>query len=285
MLAAALSISLSACGNNKHTNADGPVAVKVNGQPILAAEFGVKPGLDGAALMPSVSESDMKLMVDLELLRQAAVESKLDQDKEISDRMSKSKESPRRTLAMAYINKQMSTIAEPTEAEVSAYYNDNPAQFAERKHYELNACYIKHVAGKEAKIKAQLGKSKKFDVFERWLKANKITHGSLPVSVDTDKANEGLLKKIEAVPVGGSVVEDGKDQMTITFVSAMREDPLTLEQVKQQIMKTLFDKKKLASYRDMIKRLRDQAKIEYVPPYTENGYKAHNLSTPGEKGQ
>ena len=273
MLAVALSLSLSACGNKKQAAAEeGPVAVRVNGQAIMAAEFGAIAALPGAGQLPPVSASDMKTMIDLELLRQAAVESKLDQDEAVRAQLAKSPGgSPRKALAFAYINKQMSSIPAPTDADVSGYYKANPAQFAQHRLYELEECVIKPATGTEAKIKAQLGKSKKFDAFERWLKASKIKHGCISVSVDSAKATEGLLQKLGTVSVGDSVVEDGKGQMTLTFVQAMHDDPLTLDQAKPQIVKVLMDNRKKEGYANMIKQLRDKAKIEYVAPYTEQG--------------
>lgn len=271
LLLAAAVVLLPACSEKKQSAAE-QVAVRVNGQPIMAADFGIKSDLAGAGQMSTVSASDMKLMVDLELMRQAAVESKLDQDKEVRARIADSpKELARKTLALAFINKQMSSIPAPTETEVSAFFNSNPARFAERKHYDLQACSIKSPAGMEAKIKAQLGKSKKFDDFEQWLRVKKIKHASVPVSVISDQADDRLLQKLRDVPVGGSVVEGGKDQMTVTFVRDMQEVPLTLDQAKPQIMKTLMDNRKAERYRNMIKQLRDKAKIEYVSPYSEKG--------------
>ncbi|MGA7951413.1 MAG: peptidyl-prolyl cis-trans isomerase [Thiobacillaceae bacterium] len=279
LLVAVLSLSLPACSNKKHPEALGQVAVKVNGQPVMAADFGMMSGLAGAGQMLPVPATDMKLMVDLELMRQAAVEFGLDQDKEIRARIDAlpKDSSPRKTLALAYINKQMSSIPAPTEAEVSAFFNSNPARFAERKHYELEACSIKLPAGKEAEIKAQLGKSKKFEDFERWLKAKKIKHASVPVSVISDQADDRLLQKLKDVPVGGSVVEGGKDQMTVTFVRDMQKVPLTLDQARPQIMKTLMDNRKAERYQNMVKELRDKAKIEYVPPFTEKGFHPMSL--------
>ena len=83
--------------------------------------------------------------------------------------------------------------------------------------------------------------------------------------------DERLLQKLGNVPVGGGVVEGGADQMTVTYVRSMRDEPLTLDQAKPQIAKLLMENKKTESYRNMIKQLRDKAKIEYVPPYSANG--------------
>jgi hypothetical protein len=119
-----------------------------------------------------------------------------------------------------------------------------------------------------------LGKTKDFDDFERWLKANRIAHASLPVSANSDQANERLLQKLRNVPVGGSIVDDGQDQMTVTFVRAAQDDPVTFDQAKPQITQMLTSARRSEGYANMVKQLRDKAKIEYVPPYTADGFSA-----------
>jgi peptidyl-prolyl cis-trans isomerase C len=292
MFVAALSISLSGCSGNKHADKDKDkdakaeqVAMKVNGQPVMAADFvNTSPRLNKKGQIQYVSATDMNGMIDLELLRQAAVQAKLDQDPKIRAKLDKSpKQSARKILGLAYVNQQLSSVPAPTDAEVSAYYNANPAKFAQRKHYDLQACAIKAAAGKEAKIKAQLDKNKKFDRFERWLTANKIKYGCVPVSLSSDHADASLWNKLQNVPAGGSVVEGSKDQMTITFVQDVQNTPLTLDQAKPMIVKMLTDNRKAERYDQMIKQLRDKAKIEYVPPFTAKGLAVDGLVTPGEK--
>jgi EpsD family peptidyl-prolyl cis-trans isomerase len=277
MLVAVLGISLSGCGQKKPADKkeDGPVAVKVNGQPIMAADFGIMPGLNGGGPTGRpVSASDMRQMVDLELLRQAAVDSGLDKDEAIRAKLAKApQESPRQILGLAYVNKQLSSIPAPTDADVVAYYNNNPAQFAERRQYQLGSCAIKGINGKESKIKTELEKSKKLTDFERWLKANKIEHGCVSVPLSSAQADEKLLQKLKNIPVGGkAVIEDSKDLMEVTFVQNMQNDPLTLDQAKPAIVKTLMDKKKTEGYASLIKELRAKATIEYVPPYSASGF-------------
>ncbi len=285
-LVVAFGISLSAWSGEKHTEDKGQVAVKVNGQPIKAAAFGFRPGLSPSGLvLAAVSASDMKNMVDLELLRQAAVQAKLDQDEKIRAKLAKAPNRARRTLAFAFINKQLSSVPAPTDADVSAYYNSNPLQFAQRKRYDLQTCVVKSVAGEEVDIKSELARSENFDDFERWLKVNKVQHGCTPVLVDSARADEKLLQRLANVPVGGGIAEEDKDWMSITFLMTMKNDSLTLDQTKAQITKTLMGKKKAATYAQMIKRLREKAKIEYVPPYTANGVTEKALVTLGEKGQ
>jgi EpsD family peptidyl-prolyl cis-trans isomerase len=280
----ALGIALSGCSGKTPADQKGQVAVEVNGQPIMAAAFGVRarPDLSGSLLAP-VSASDMKTMIDLELLRQAAVQDKLDQDETIHAELAKAPNGVRKILAFAFINKQLSSVPSPTDADISAYYNSNPLQFAQRKHYVLQTCAVKSVVGREAEIKAELARSKKFGDFEQWLKTNKMKYGCVPVSWDSARVDEKLLRKLANVPIGGGVSHEGKDWMSITFVTTIKNDAVTLDQAKAQITKTLLSNRKAAAYVQMIKQLRDKATIEYVPPYTANGMTAKAIVMPGEK--
>lgn len=284
LFVAASMIALPAFSNIHHADSADQVAVKVNGQPILAIDFGIKMGLKGAGTLKPVTESDMKLMVDMELLHQAALQSRLDKVKEIQTRIAAlpkgaSKDPVRKVLALAYINKQLSGVPMPSNADVSAYFQSNSALYAERKHYELQTCMVKPVAGKDVAVKAQLSKSRNFEDFERWLRSSKIAHGCVPVSVTADEANEKVALKLKNVPVGGNVVEGSKEQMAVTYVKAMRSEPLSLEQATPTITRLLSDKRKSEAYEKMVKQLRDKAKIEYLPPYTANGL-APSLKAP-----
>jgi EpsD family peptidyl-prolyl cis-trans isomerase len=227
----------------------------------------------------------MKAKVDLELLRQAAVEDKLDQDEKIHAELAKAPNGARKILASAFINKRLSSVPPPTDAEINAYYNSNPLQFAQRKHYGLQTCVVNPVAGEEVEIKAELARSKKFDELERWLKANNVKFGCAPVSWDSARVDEKLVQKLANVPVGSGVAEEHKDWMSITFVTTIKNDSITLDQAKEQIAKTLMSQKKAAAYAQMTKQLRDRAKIEYVPPYTANGMIREAIVMPGENEQ
>jgi EpsD family peptidyl-prolyl cis-trans isomerase len=281
-----LGILQSAWSGEEDKEDKGQVAVKVNGQPIMATAFGFKPGLSPSGLvLAPVSTSDMKSMVDLELLRQAAVEAKLDHDEKVREELAKAPNRERKTLAFVFIRKQLASVPAPTDAEVKAYYNSNPLQFAQRKRYELQTCAVRRVPGDEAQLKAELARSKKVDDFERWLTANKVQHGCTPVSVDSARANEKSMQILANVPVGGSIAQEAKDWISITFVKEMKNDSLSLDQAEEQITKTLTHKKRAAAYAEMVKQLRGKAQIEYVPPYTASGVTKKALAMPGENEQ
>ena len=248
------------------------VGVKVNGQAIGVAELEAKSGHDPSGKpKQGLTEARMKQMVDMELLRQAAVESNLDKDEAIRAKIAIS---IRTILAMAYMEKQLGAVANPSEAEISDFYNKNPARFAERKIYEIHEFNIQAPPGKASEIRAQLGKGVKVQEFEQWLKANNIPHSGSPLSVSAERLPDDVLQKLKEVPVGGTMVLGGDEQMNAVFVLAEQKQPISLAEAKPAVAMMLTEKRKQESLDNAMKQVRDKAKIEYVPPYTEKGLPA-----------
>jgi len=269
VLLAALSLSLCACTEKKSAApADSKVAMKVNGQAISVAELDIKSGNTAGAKKHAISGPTLKSITDLELLRQAAVQSKLDADENIRAKIAIA---TRTILAMAYMEKQLAAIGKPSESEISVYFSQHPERFAERKRYDLQELLIQPPPGEEAEIQAQLGRSKKFDEFDRWLTEKQISHSSNQVSVTTDRIPEEVLQKLKNLPVGGSAILGDKEQMHVIFKLAEQLQPVTLAQASPIVANMLMYKRKSETMDNMVKSLRDKAKIEYVPPYTANG--------------
>lgn len=277
VLVTVASLSLSACTDKKSTDAaesmpaGSTVGVKVNGQPISVAELDAKSGRDAGGKKQGLSEDRLKQMVDMELLRQAAVESKLDQDENVRAKIAIS---VRTILAMAYMEKQLGSVGEPTETEINDYYNNNPARFAERNIYEVHEFNIQVPPGKAGEIRGQLAKAVTPEAFEKWLTANNIPHSGTPLSVSADRLPDDVLQKLKNVPVGGTTVLGGDEQMNAVFVLAAQVQPIGLAEAKPAVAAMMMEKRKQETLDNAMTQLRDKAKIEYVPPYSEKGLAA-----------
>ena len=270
VLVAVLGVALTACGVKKNTD-HADVAVKVNGEAITSVELQdnarqhtqIRSGQE-----VSVPGDVIKSQIDMELLRQAAVKDKLDADKLISARLA---ESNRFILATAYLEKQMAAIAKPGEAEIKAYFDQHPDRYAERKQYDLQELRIQTGPDNAAKIRKKLGSGKNFKAFMRWLNEKKIQNNGQQLVVTADQMPEEILQKLESIKPGEAITIDGKDQLNVILVNAVKPQPVTLEQASPMIEKMLDKKHKQDGMNDMMKQLREKAKIEYVPPYTANG--------------
>jgi EpsD family peptidyl-prolyl cis-trans isomerase len=267
VLVAAISLALTSCSDNKQTTSDN-IAVKVNGQGIGVAELGSNPEWRTGNPPPRISQPAMRRIVDMELLRQAAIESGLDKDEEIRARLASSN---RKILGMAYLDKQIAEADKASDAEIKTYYDSNEYRFAKRKQYEFIELSFQPPAGKAEEIKNQLNGIKSVDIFEKWLDTNTIAHSSARSSMTSDQINNEMLEKLKSASIGDAIVMGDDKRMNVIFVQAAEDQPLILEAAKQQISRTIVDEKKVDILEKLFKRVRDNAKIEYVAPYSERG--------------
>lgn len=271
VLLVTLSLALSACGEKKsETAADASPAVKVNGHVISDAEFQLKGGMHmgGADKKHSISEDTMQSVLKLELLRQAALESKLDTDENVRARMATSMRS---ILATAYLDKVFASVTKPTPAAIEAYYKQHPERFSERKQLAMKELVIPAGTVKEADIREVLGKARKAADFEKWLQANKIAFNGGPITNTTDQIPEEALLKLKDVPVGGSMIQGSHEGIHVIFVLDAQPQPVPLEQASPMIANLLLENGRKEAMDNMLKTLLEKAKIEYVAPYTEKG--------------
>jgi EpsD family peptidyl-prolyl cis-trans isomerase len=266
-LTAVLSMVLTACGEKKEV---GHAALKINGEVITAAEMerqmeesGQSPNSGGG-----ITGKMMKSMIDKELMRQAAIKEKLDTDENVRASLASAN---RMILATAYMQKQMTAIGKPTEAEVGQYFKQHPDFFAERKLYDLQEVVIKGNPANGAEIRAKLAGGINLKDFVHWLEEKKIPHDNQQFSASSDQMREEIAKKFKDAHVGQAITLDDKNQISALFVNAVQTQPVTLAQASPLIMKRLFNTRMSEGMESKIKQLHEQAKIEYVPPFTENG--------------
>ncbi len=218
LLIAAMGLAVSGCGDKKpEAVSTGKAAVSVNGQSILDAEIQTKYAMrdDGDGKTKPVSEQAMESLVNMELMRQAAIQSKLDGDEKTQAKIANSMRS---ILAMAYMEQLLESVNKPTDAEVSAYYAEHPERYSARKQYAMQEIQIRATPDGAKAILDQLGKLNSVDLFEKWLNENKIAHQTTPISVMTDGMPEDVLEKFKNSSVGNFIVLDDKEPMRILFI-------------------------------------------------------------------
>jgi hypothetical protein len=87
----------------------------------------------------------------------------------------------------------------------------------------------------------------------------------------SDQINNEMLEKLKSASIGDAIVMGDDKRMNVIFVQAAEDQPLILEAAKQQISRTIVDEKKVDILEKLFKQVRDNAKIEYVAPYSERG--------------
>ncbi len=261
------SLLLVAC-SEKPASTPAPAAMKVNGEVISVSEVEGKiqqyqhlPAEQKAA----VSEKILASIADSEMLRQAAIKDKLDQDEAVRVRLTSAN---RLILANVYIEKIKAAVAIPGESDVKAYFEQHPERYAERKIYDLQEVVAEASPEQLLKAEEMLAAGVKHGDFTRWMSETGIPFNEQHLVAAADKVLAPVLMKLRTAKPGDVISLPGKGRLTALFIGAIQPQPMAFEQAAPIIAETLHEERKTVAMETMLKQLRDKASIEYLPPYS-----------------
>lgn len=197
-------------------------------------------------------------LVDIKVLAAAAQAEKLDQSEEFKQRMEFLRD---RALHNEYFKSAI--VDKITDDEVRARYEKEIAALPAKTEVRARHMLVKTKEEAEALI-AKLDKGEKFEDLAK----ENSTDGSAAQGGDLGYFGEGQMvpefeKAAFALEVGQYTKEPVQSQFgfhVIQVEDKRQQEPPSLEQVQDQIRSILIRE----SYIDMVKKLRDTAKIEYT---------------------
>lgn len=265
---AALLISLGGCGDKPAGEAGNEaMAMKVNGHAISAAEVAAK--LQQYQGMPpeqkaSVTEKMLASLADSEMLRQAALAEKLDQEPKLRIRLIATQ---RLILANAYIEKTMAAVTAPNEAEIKTHYEQNPNRYANRKVFDLQEITLSATPEQTAAITAKLLEKPTLQALMTWINGQQLQPIAQHLVAPAEKVLGPVLDKLGKAERGETVALTNKDKLVLLHVSDVQLQPLALADAAPLIREQLLEARKAAAMETMLKQLREKTEIEYLPPY------------------
>lgn len=258
------------------------VAAKVNGTELTVSQvnFALQriPNLDKDQ-SKTASLQVVRNLVDQEVVMQKALEDKLDRDPLVVQALDASR---RQLLAEAYMSRKLGAPIEPTEAEVTNYYEQHPELFAKRKIYRLQEISIKAPQEKHDAIRAQLGASKTLDDFAAWLKAENYPVKAAQGVKPAEQLPQAMLPQLSKMPNGQAMVVNVPDGLMVIVLADSQAQPVTLEQAKPAIVRKLQIDVRQKAAKAELDALKTAAKIEYVGEFVEAG-KVEAASVPPAK--
>jgi EpsD family peptidyl-prolyl cis-trans isomerase len=176
-------------------------------------------------------------------------------------------------LAQAWLERAAAERARSTPEEVRAFYEENPALFAQRRLYKLREVTVAAGKGGAApvlsQIRSEIAAARDLDEVAAWLRWRNLQVGA--VTATTQAAEHlplGYLAQLARMKEGeiavfpaGSAEPPGA---TVVQLVHAAEAPLSLEDAAPVIEKFLAGRKRLELAAAEVKRLRGVASIEYV---------------------
>lgn len=266
---------VAGCGDKKEeAAADKPasqVAAKVNGTELTVHQVNYAlqriPNLDKEQAKPA-SLQVVRNLVDQELVVQKALEDKLDRDPRVVQALDAAR---RQILAEAYMSRKLGTPSEPTDGEISAYFNAHPEMFAQRKIYRLQEVSIKAPKEKQAEIRKQLEGSKTLNDFLAWLKAENLPAKAGQAVKPAEQLPVAVLPQLAKMPNGQALVANAPEGLLVLVVADSQAQPVTLEQAKPAIARALQAEARQKAAKAELDTLKANAKIEYVGEFADAG--------------
>lgn len=256
--------SLSACGDKAaKEKKPGQALASVNGEEVTVLQLNEELQRSGvnAAQQDAASKQLLQVLIDRQLLDDAAAKENLDRDPKVMQAIDRARSL---ILAQAYLQKRMgSTGARPSQSEVEDYFNKHPEFFSNRKQFSMNEIVIP-AEQLTPEVRAAADSAKSLEEVAVWLDAHHIKYGRTEITRSTADVPAQLSAKLLGMPKGQLfVIKEGPRAMFIA-VNEVKDAPVTLAVAGPQIEQFLANQKSKELAGAEIQRLRSSAKIEYL---------------------
>jgi EpsD family peptidyl-prolyl cis-trans isomerase len=254
--------TLSACGDKAKDKKPGQALASVNGEEVTMLQLneemqraGVAPGQQDAA-----GKQLLQVLIDRTLLEEAAAKENLDRDPKVMQAIDRAKSL---IIAQAYLQKRIGNVTQPSQSEVQDYFNKHPEFFSNRKQFSMDELVIA-ANDLTPDVKAASDHAKSLEEVAVWLDAHKIKYGRSQITRSTADVPPQLSEKLLGQPKGQLfVVKEGPRAMFIS-VTEVKDAPVSLQVAAPQIEQFLLTQKNKELAGAELKRLRGNAKIEYL---------------------
>lgn len=280
---------MAGCGDKKGGTAEESkptqVAAKVNGTELTVSQVNYAlqriPNLDKEQ-SKAASLQVIRNLVDQEVLAQKAQSEKLDRDPVVVQALDAAR---RQIMAEVYMTRKLGAPAEPSDAEVSDYFNKHPELFTKRKIYRLQELAIKAPEEKQEAIRKQLTDSRTLNDFAEWLKAEKYPAKASQEVKPAEQLPQALLPRLAEMPDGQAMVVKTPDGLLVIVLADSQVQPVTLEQAKPAIARLLQNEARQKAAKAELDKVKAEAKIEYMGEFADAGKEPAAAATAGSAAE
>ncbi len=251
----------TACTNQDRAASNGiKAAAKVNGAVISQqAVATAAPEEDASGRLTQLEQ-----FIEQQLLANAAEEGKLDNDAKVIVALETAK---RQILARAYVAKLAASLPKPTDTEIGRYYDQHPELFAKRRSYRLMEMAITVTPDRIDEVTRNLKTQKTFNERTAWLKQTDIPFTIGMTVKSAEQLSPTVLAMFAKLKEGDDVNVPSPTGLTAIRIVSADNQPLLLAQSQANIARYLANTGLVEAIGKETKRLRADAKIEFVPPY------------------
>jgi EpsD family peptidyl-prolyl cis-trans isomerase len=276
----ALVVALSSCGKADVKKTSGQIVAKVNGDEISVHQ--INSAIARSSDIPpdevkQASAQTLERIIDQELLVQKALKDKLDRDPQV---MQSIEDAKRQILARAYIERAAAASSTESREEIRRFYQENPALFERRRIYRVHELVVVAPREKLDALKAATAAAKSLQDVTAWLKSQKL---AFQVAVSNRPAEQiplSILPQVFEMREGQIAVIPTSRGASVVQLLQAQEASLSEQQATPIIDRYLHSRKQLAVAQAEVRKLREQARIEYVGEFEAPRAQPASSTTP-----
>lgn len=266
-----MTVTLVACGdkNGESKKSDTQVVAKVNGDEISIHQVNLQLGRVGKvdeAQSKAISQQIVAKLVDQQLLKQKALEEKLDRDPRVLQILEASKSE---ILAQAYLEKVSTKAKKPTTAKIDTFYTEHPELFEKRRLFKLQELVVQASPDKFAEIEAGVKDIKNINEVANWLKEHQFQFTANSNVRAAEQLPSNLLKVLQPLSDGELLMVKTDRALNVVHLAASQSQPIARDKATPVIEQYFLNLNKTNLIKDEVKALKDQAKIEYVGAFAD----------------
>lgn len=266
VLAAAMALGLTACGNKDDKKVATQVAAKVGSEEISVHQINQVLSRAGAAAngaqgAQAMGREVLEKLIDQQLAVDQATENKLHRSPEVVAQIEAAR---RDILARAYIQQITSSTTKPTAEETKKYFAENPALFSERRVYNVQEIVVPNTAGVADLLRPLATAGRPIEEAATLLKGKNIQFGGGSATRAAEQIPLEILPRIHALKDGQSTVIEAPQTVTLLRVVSSQSAPVPQDAALPRIEQFLLNQRAGEAVAANLKQLRAATKITYM---------------------
>ena len=285
-------LALTGCGKEDQATAkektETQVVAKVNGDEISIHQVNFQLGRMTQSNQTQLTEAQGKLaakqilarLVDQQLLKQQALETKLDRDPRVLQALEASKNE---ILAQAYLEQMMTKAAKPSATEIEAFYTEHPELFEKRRIFRLQELVVDVKKEQFEEVENGLKTIKNVNEMATWLKSKNYPFSANSNVRTAEQLPLELLKKIQPLKDGELMAVPAERTLNIIHLAASQSAPISRDKATPIIEQYFLNQNKTNLAKKEMLALNTKAQIEFIGAFadmkkSESAPAANNVS-------
>jgi EpsD family peptidyl-prolyl cis-trans isomerase len=272
-----LALLTSACSNKEgatESKAETQVVAKVNGDEISVHQINFQLGRVTQNSRVQLTEAQGKQaaeqilarLVDQQLLKQQAIEAKLDRDPRVLQAIESSKNE---ILAQAYLEREMQNASKPSVSDIDTFYSEHPELFSERRVFRLQELVVDVNQDKHEEIEDSLKTIKGINEIANWLKSKNYAFNANSNVKAAEQLPMEILRKIQLLKDGEFIVIPTDRALNIVHLAASQSAPISRDKATSIIEQYFLNQAKTDLAKKELAELNKNAKIEFIGAFSE----------------